>query len=49
MDNLINKWRNTVEAHNKKLKNIKDESLNRSVSRERIQQYSENSVNSSAE
>jgi hypothetical protein len=40
---LINKWRNTVEAHNKKLKTIRTESLNRSVSRDRVRQNSEES------
>ena len=38
MDSLINKWKQTVENHNKKLKNLREESLNsaRSLSKERV-------------
>ncbi len=32
MDNLINKWKQTVDNHNKKLKNLREESLTRSLS-----------------
>ena len=35
MDNLISKWKQTVENHNKKLKNLREESLTRSLSKER--------------
>ena len=35
MDNLISKWKQTVDNHNKKLKNLREESFTRSLSRER--------------
>ena len=35
MDSLINKWKQTVDNHNKKLKNLREESFTRSLSRER--------------
>ena len=35
MENLISKWKQTVNNHNKKLKNLREESLTRSLSRER--------------
>ena len=35
MDNLISKWKATVNNHNMKLKNLREESLTRSLSRER--------------
>ena len=35
MENLISKWKLTVDNHNKKLKNLREESLTRSLSRDR--------------
>jgi hypothetical protein len=45
MDNLISKWKQTVENHNKKLKNLREESLGRgSLSRERTQAITASSL-----
>ena len=35
MDNLINKWKQTVENHNRKLSQLREESLGRSASKDR--------------
>jgi len=35
MDSLINKWKQTVNNHNKKLQILREESLTRSLSHER--------------
>lgn len=36
METLINKWKNTVDQHNKKLNKLRDDSSNRSKSSERV-------------
>ena len=35
MDSLINKWKQTVENHNRKLSQLREESLGRSFSKEK--------------
>lgn len=35
MDNLINRWKQTVENHNKKLQSLREESLGRSTSKDK--------------
>lgn len=34
MDNLINRWKQTVETHNRKLSQLREDSLGRSHSKE---------------
>ena len=48
MDNLINKWKLTVENHNKKLTQLREDSLGRSVSKERTVFLSKDQLNKSS-
>eukprot|EP00347_Sterkiella_histriomuscorum_P002740 403366988 len=47
MDNLINRWKQTVENHNRKLSQLREESLGRSVSKDRSMFISKESLNQS--
>ncbi|CDW73867.1 UNKNOWN [Stylonychia lemnae] len=47
MDNLINRWKQTVENHNRKLSQMREESLGRSVSKDRSMFISSNALNQS--
>lgn len=48
MDNLINRWKQTVENHNRKLSQLREDSLGRSVSKERSVLVSKESLQMSS-